>query len=57
MGKDIIHKEYLQEDVTVDNLYGEYKNMDRQKFLKDSLILREYLKFGSSENVAKIIQN
>lgn len=57
MGKEIIHKEYLQENVNVENLYNEYKNMDREKFLSDSKILREYLKFGSSKNVAKIIQN
>lgn len=57
MGKDIIHKEFLQEDVTVENLYNEYNNMNKELFLKNSTILREYLKFGSSQNVAKIIQN
>jgi len=57
MGKEIIHKEYLQEEVTVENLYNEYKNMDRERFLDKATTLREYLKYGSSQNVAKIIQN
>jgi lipid-A-disaccharide synthase len=57
MGKDIIHKEFLQEDVTVENLYEEYQNMDRKEFSKKVSVLREYLKYGSSQNVAKIIQN
>jgi len=57
MGKDIIHKEFLQGEVTVENLLEEYNKMDRQNFLKDSKILRDYLKNGSSKNVAQIIQN
>lgn len=57
MGKKAIHKEFLQEDVTVENLLTEYNNMNRENYLKNSQILREYLKNGSSENVAKIIQN
>lgn len=56
MGKEPVHKEFLQEFVTVENLFNEYKNMDRNNFLKNSVILRDYLKNGSSENVAKIIQ-
>ena len=57
MGKEPIHKEFIQEEVTVKNLLKEYNQMDRNKFLNNSNILREYLKFGSSANVAKIIQN
>ena len=55
MGKDSIHKEYLQEAVTAQNLLDEYKNIDKNKFLDNSEILREYLQFGSSKNVSAII--
>lgn len=57
MGKEPIHKEFLQEKVTLENLFEEYENMDKKRFLDNSKELREYLKNGSSENVARIIQN
>lgn len=56
MGKEPIHKEFIQEDVSVENLLKEYNQMDKNKFLENSNTLRDYLKFGSSANVAKIIQ-
>jgi lipid-A-disaccharide synthase len=57
MGKDAIHKEFLQEEVTVENLFNEYKNMNRNYYLENSKTLRKYLRHGSSKNVAAIIQN
>jgi len=51
----ILHKEILQEEVTVDNLLKEYYNTDRKIFAEKAKELREYLSHGSSENVAKII--
>jgi len=57
MGKEPIHKEYVQEHVTVENLLNEYKNLDREKFLENSKILREYLQYGSSKNVAAFINS
>ena len=57
MGKEPIHKEFFQEEVNVENLFNEYKNMNREDYLKNSQTLRDYLQFGSSKNVAKIIQN
>lgn len=57
MNKNPIHKEFFQEEVSVENLLQEYKNMNRENYLKNSIILREYLLFGSSKNVANIIQN
>ncbi len=56
MNKKTIHKEYLQDDVNVNNLYKEYKTCNEKEFLKNSEILRKYLKYGSSQNVAKIIE-
>ncbi len=55
MGKDPIHKELIQEDVTVDNLLKEFKLLNRNKFLDNSKELRNYLQNGSSKNVATII--
>lgn len=57
MGKKQIHKEFLQEEVTVENLLADYKTMDKKLFFDNSQILREYLQNGSSQNVASIIQN
>ena len=57
MGKEPIHKEYIQEKVTVQNLLHEYNNINKEKFLQNSQILRDYLKYGSSKNVAKIINS
>ncbi len=56
MGKEAIHKEFLQEDVTVENLLHEYHTMDTNKFFNDSKLLREYLQHGSSKIVAKLIE-
>jgi lipid-A-disaccharide synthase len=57
MGRKSIHSEFLQEEVSVENLLNDYKNKDREKFLENSKILRKYLKNGSSKNIANIIQN
>lgn len=57
MGKNLIHSEFLQENVTVENLLNDYEKRDENRFLDNSKILREYLKNGSSKNVAHIIQN
>ncbi|MGB5791378.1 lipid-A-disaccharide synthase [Poseidonibacter sp.] len=57
MGKNAIHKEFLQEDVNIENLLEDYKTMNKKLFFDNSKILREYLQNGSSKNVAKIIQN
>ncbi len=56
MNKQAIHKEYIQDEVNVDNLYGEYEAFNRKDFFKNAEILRKYLQTGSSQNVAKIIE-
>jgi len=56
MGKEAIHKEFTQEEVTSQNLLKEYLTLDKENFLQNSLTLREYLQHGSSKNVADIIQ-
>ncbi len=57
MGKKPLHSEFLQEEVTVENLLNDYENLNKKLFFENSKILREYLKNGSSQNVARIIQN
>ncbi|QKF68465.1 lipid A disaccharide synthase [Arcobacter venerupis] len=57
MGKNPLHSEFLQKDVTLENLLNDYQNMDKKLFFDNSKMLREYLGNGSSQNVAEIIQN
>lgn len=51
-----IHPEFIQDEVSAKNLLKAYKEYDKNNFLNDSKLLREYLQSGSSQNVAKIIQ-
>ena len=55
MGKEPIHKEFIQDAVTVENLMNEYNTINKEKFLQNSIILRDYLSHGSSQTVATII--
>ncbi len=50
-----LHKELLQKAVTVNNLLDEYYNSNKKIFTIKAKELRDYLKSGSSKNVAKII--
>jgi lipid-A-disaccharide synthase len=51
-----LHPEFIQDDVTVENLLKAYNEYDRGKFLTDSKALRGYLQHGSSKTVASIIE-
>ena len=55
MKRGLIHKELVQDDVTVENLLNEYKNINKELFLKNSKILRKYLDHGSSKIVSGIL--
>jgi lipid-A-disaccharide synthase len=55
-GLNQFHKEYLQE-FDIDTLINDYKNSNLEKWLKKSNKIREVLKFGSSENVIKLLKN
>lgn len=57
MRKKQLHSEFLQNEVSVDNLLNDYKTFDRELFFENSKFLREYLKEGSSKNMAAIIKN
>ncbi len=51
-----IHPEFIQEDVTKENLLKSFYGYDTKDFLDNSKTLRKYLVSGSSKNVAKIIK-
>lgn len=57
MSGRVVHPEFLQESVTVENLLDAFMNYDRAQFLKDSATLRSYLQHGSSKRVAEIIES
>lgn len=52
-----LHPEFIQEDVTLENLLESYKNFDRSSFLDDAKALRGYLQHGSAKRVAQIVCN
>ncbi|RXJ66787.1 lipid-A-disaccharide synthase [Halarcobacter ebronensis] len=53
----VLHKELLQDEVTVKNLFDIYEDFNREEFIKNVHKLRDYLQKGSSKEVAKIIEN
>lgn len=52
-----LHPEFIQDEVTAENLYNAYMKFDREKFLNNSKELRKYLAHGSSKTVATIIED
>ena len=52
-----MHPEFLQDDVTVENLLKAYKEFKRETFLLDSKELRDYLEHGSATRVATILES
>ena len=55
LGEEPLHEELLQGEVSAQNLLAAYERCDAAKFKLASEKLLDYLKFGSSENVAKIL--
>ncbi len=54
---EALHPEFIQKDVTAQNLFEAYQKFDREKFLNNSKELRKYLSHGSSKTVAAIIED
>lgn len=54
-GKTKIHDEWLQDEMTADNLLSSYYKLDSEKFLLESSKIRNYLQHGSAENIVKWI--
>jgi len=55
LGEESLHEELLQSKVSAQNLLAAYERCNAAKFKLASEKLLDYLKFGSSENVAKIL--
>ena len=55
IGKEPLHDELIQEQVTPQNLLNSYKSYDGAKFLNACNELREYLKCGSAKGVADML--
>lgn len=51
-----LHPEFIQHEVSAQNLIKAYRELDRDRFLQDSKMLREYLGSPSSKRVAAIIE-
>ncbi len=51
-----IHPEFIQEEVTEENLTMSFKEYNTETFLSDSKKLRTYLQNGSAKNIAAIIE-
>ncbi|EAI1055766.1 lipid-A-disaccharide synthase [Campylobacter coli] len=54
-GKEALNPEFLQEQVNVLNLHEAYNKYDYKAFFDKVHFLKEYLKFGSAKNLAKIL--
>ncbi len=54
-----LHPEFLQKDVSAENLLKSYREYDRAKFIDNAVQLRQILKAkqGASANVARIIKD
>ncbi|WP_027327510.1 lipid-A-disaccharide synthase [Helicobacter pametensis] len=50
-----IHPELIQKDCNVARLLEVYELMDRERFFAQAQEIREYLKFGSSQNLAQAL--
>ena len=50
-----IHPEFIQDEVTTQNLLKAFNEFDRSNFLEKSKELRNYLQHGSAKNVAKLV--
>jgi lipid-A-disaccharide synthase len=51
-----LHPEFIQDDVTAENLYNSYLQMDREKFFNDAEALHSLLEHGSAQRVSNIIK-
>ena len=52
-----LHKEFIGLKFPIEDLIKEYNNFNSKDFLDASLKIKKYLKYGSSKNVLKILEN
>jgi lipid-A-disaccharide synthase len=51
-----LHPELIQDDVTAENLYNSYIQMDKEQFFRDATKLRSLLQHGSAKRVSEILK-
>ncbi|MDP1784033.1 MAG: lipid-A-disaccharide synthase [Sulfuricurvum sp.] len=51
-----LHPEFIQNDVTAENLYNSYLEMDKEQFFHNAAKLRSLLQHGSAKRVSEIIK-
>ncbi len=54
-GKPALHQEFIQEDVTKENLLNAYKNFDKEHFSTSAKTLKSLLKSGSTKNLINLL--
>lgn len=54
-GKPALHQEFLQEEVTKENLLNAYKNFDKAHFATSSKTLKSLLQSGSTKNLINLL--
>lgn len=52
-----LHPEFLQDEVTKENLLKSFNNYKRDDFLHNATLLRKYLEHGSASRVAQLIKS
>jgi lipid-A-disaccharide synthase len=50
-----LHQEFLQEEVTKENLLNAYKNFDKERFFTSSHTLKSLLQSGSTKNLINLL--
>ncbi|HQS65702.1 MAG TPA: lipid-A-disaccharide synthase [Sulfuricurvum sp.] len=51
-----LHPEFIQHEVTAENLYNSYIEMDREEFFRNAAKLRSLLQHGSAKRVSEILK-
>ena len=55
-GKEEVHEEFLQDEVSVENLLSAYENFDNNSFHNKAKELRGILKYGARDKIVSILQ-
>ncbi len=51
-----LHPEFIQHEVTAENLYNSYLKMDKEQFFRDAVKLRALLQHGSAKRVSELLK-
>ena len=54
-GKEEVHLEFLQDEVTIENLLVAYQSFNKERFITKSKELREVLRHGAVKNMVSFL--